>query len=63
MQQWWLIAMCGSLLPLDQNFQNFLSLHLIPEYPNINTSNNDNRKDINQLNQDIKKLIICFTDA
>lgn len=44
MQQWWSTAMYGSLLPLDHNFQDFLSLHSIPEYPIINTSNGVNRK-------------------
>lgn len=47
MQQWWSTAMYGSLLPLDHNFQDFLSLHSIPEYPIINTSNGVNRKYIN----------------
>lgn len=52
--------MCGSLLPLDQNFQDFLSLHSIPEYPIINTSNGVNRKGINIINHFLIRHLKTF---
>lgn len=56
----WSTATCGSLLPLDQNFQYFLSLHSIPEYPIINAKNGVNRKAIKIINHFLIRHLKTF---